>query len=143
MGERGKVKGGGQECLVAAIVNENLVLLRSQIFARERDARLSVMRKDILPLCDKHYRTMEFCLAPLTASHSVEYFRCTEKFCPRCFSESLGYVTPIRDDEPILTREQPRCERHGRPMMISGLDRQRNVLRYACPEDGCGESLVK
>jgi hypothetical protein len=101
------------------------------------------MRRDILPLCDKHYRTMEFCLAPLTASHSVEYFRCTEKFCPRCFSESLGYVTPVRDDEPILTPNQPKCDRHGRPMMISGLDRQRNVLRYVCPEDGCGESLVK
>ena len=101
------------------------------------------MRKDILPLCDKHHRTMEFCLAPFSSSHSVEFFRCTDKFCHRCFSESLGYVTPVRDEEPLISKDQPRCERHGRPMMISSLDRQRNLLRYACPEEGCGETMVR
>jgi hypothetical protein len=83
---------------------------------------------------------MEFCLAPFSRSHSVEFFRCTDKFCQRCFSESLGYVTPIRDNEPAILENQPKCERHGRPMMIYGVERSRNILRYACPEQGCGET---
>src|SRR6266576_5697942 len=51
------------------------------------------MRTDILPLCDKHYRTMEACIAPFSADYSIEFFRCTAQFCHRCFSERLGYVT--------------------------------------------------
>jgi len=99
------------------------------------------MRTDILPLCDKHHRTMEFCLAPFSSSHSVEFFRCTDKFCHRCFSEALGYVTPRKDDTPTILPNQPRCDRHGRPMLIYSLDRQRNVMHYACPEEGCIEKL--
>ena len=101
------------------------------------------MRSDVLPLCDKHYRTMEFLLAPFNVNYSVEFFRCTDKFCQRCFNESLGYVTPRRDQAPILSPDQPACEKHGRPMFISSLDRQRNVLRYMCPEPGCRETSLK
>ena len=101
------------------------------------------MRNDILPLCDKHYRTMEFLLAPFNVNYSVEFFRCTEKFCHRCFSESLGYATPKRDEAPTVSDDQPRCEKHGRPMFIASLDRQRNTLSYACPEQGCRETSLK
>jgi hypothetical protein len=101
------------------------------------------MRTDTLPLCDQHYRTMEFLLAPFNVNYSVEFFRCTEKFCHRCFSESLGYATPRRDEAPLVSSDQPRCEKHGRPMFISSLDRQRNVLRYVCPEQGCRETAQK
>ena len=98
------------------------------------------MRTDILPLCDRHYRTMEFALAPHNFNYSIEFFRCTDKFCHRCFSESLGYVTPVKDSPPMVSTNQPRCEKHGRPMLISSIDRQRNILRYACPEEGCFET---
>lgn len=101
------------------------------------------MRTDLLPLCDKHYRAMEPLVAPFNADYSIEFFRCTEKFCGRCFSERLGYVTPKREQPPIVLPDQPRCEKHGRPMFISSLDRQRNVVRFACPESGCQESMVK
>lgn len=102
------------------------------------------MRTDLLPLCDKHYRTMEACIAPFSADYSLEFFRCTEKFCGRCFNERLGYVTPQRGDAaPLVLPDQPKCERHGRPMFIASLDRQRNTLRYACLEMDCHESLVK
>ncbi|MGD0180277.1 MAG: hypothetical protein ABSC15_10735 [Terriglobales bacterium] len=101
------------------------------------------MRTDILPLCDKHYRTMEFLLAPFSVNYSIEFFCCTEKFCHRCFNEALGYVTPVKDEAPVVSSDQPRCEKHGRPMFISSLDRQRNVLRYVCPELGCRETTVK
>jgi hypothetical protein len=101
------------------------------------------MRTDTLPLCDQHYRTMEFLLAPFNLNYSFEFFRCTEKFCQRCFTESLGYATPKRDEAPSVSPDQPCCERHGRPMFISSLDRQRNVLRYRCPEQGCSETALK
>lgn len=86
---------------------------------------------------------MEFLLAPFNADYSIEFFRCTEKFCGRCFSERIGYVTPARGESPIVTRDQPKCEKHGRPMFISSLDRQRNLVRYACPESDCSESVVR
>ncbi|HZR59159.1 MAG TPA: hypothetical protein VFA74_20000 [Terriglobales bacterium] len=95
---------------------------------------------DLLPLCDQHYRTMEFSIAPYNFNYSIEFFRCTDKFCPRCFSEVLGYVTPKRDEPPLVLKDQPRCEKHGRPLFISSLDRQRNIIRYACPEHGCQET---
>ena len=101
------------------------------------------MRMDILPLCDQHYRTMEPALAPYNADYSIEFFRCTDKFCQRCFSESLGYATPQRDAVPLVSTDQPRCEKHGRPMFISSLDRQRNVLQYVCPEPGCRATALK
>jgi hypothetical protein len=62
-----------------------------------------LMRSDILPLCDQHYRTMELMLAPYNADRSIDFFRCTEKFCHRCFGERVGYVTPRRDVPPVLT----------------------------------------
>ena len=101
------------------------------------------MRTDILPLCDKHYRTMEPLLAPYNADRSIDFFRCTEKFCPRCFGERVGYVTPQRDLPPIMTSGQPQCDRHGRPMFIISLDRQRNLVTFACPEPDCHERFVR
>lgn len=95
------------------------------------------MRTDILPLCDKHYRTMELCIAPYSADYSIEFFKCTAQFCQRCFSERLGYVVPNRSHAPSIEQNQPRCEHHGRPMFISSVDRQRNLARYACPEPNC------
>ena len=108
------------------------------------DARLlPSMRSDILPLCDRHFRTMEFFVAPFSADYSIEFFRCSEKFCGRCFSERLGYVLPKREESPALSPGQPRCEKHGRPMFICSLDRQRNTVTYACPETHCPEVLIK
>ena len=98
------------------------------------------MRTDILPLCDHHYRAMEPSSAPFSADYSIEFFRCTDKFCRRCFSERLGYVTPKWGEPPQVSPNQPRCDYHNRPMFISSLDRQRNLVRYACPEPGCSES---
>src|ERR1051325_10109869 len=95
------------------------------------------MRTDVLPLCDEHFRTMEHCLAPFNADCSIEFFRCTAQFCARCFSERLGYVTPKRGEVPIVGANQPRCDDHNRPMFISSLDRQRNAMRFACPEANC------
>ena len=88
------------------------------------------MRTDILPLCDTHFRTLEF-------------FRCTEKFCGRCFGERVGYITPKRGEDPVVTPNQPRCDMHGRPMFIKSLDRQRNAVTYACAEPDCHETLVR
>lgn len=101
------------------------------------------MRADLLPLCDKHFRTMESCIAPFSADYSVDYFRCTDKFCGRCFGERVGYVNPKRNEPPVLTPDQPRCDMHGRPLFIVSLDRQRNVVRYACPEPDCSETFTK
>ena len=101
------------------------------------------MRTDILPLCDQHYRTMEPALAPYNADYSIEFFRCTDKFCHRCFGERIGYTTPKRGDAPVLTPNQPTCDRHGRPMFIISLDRQRNHVTYACPETDCSERVVR
>ncbi|HXY48173.1 MAG TPA: hypothetical protein VEI01_01890 [Terriglobales bacterium] len=101
------------------------------------------MRTDLLPLCDQHYRTMEACIAPFSADYSIEFFRCTDKFCHRCFGERVGYVTPRRGESPILTPGQPRCEIHGRPMFIISLDRQRNHVHYACPESDCCQRVVR
>jgi hypothetical protein len=101
------------------------------------------MRADLLPLCDKHFRTMESCIAPFSADYSIDYFRCTDKFCGRCFGERVGYVNPKRNEPPVLTPDQPRCEMHGRPLFIVSLDRQRNLVRYACPEPDCSESFTK
>jgi len=67
----------------------------------------------------------------LGAASFLQFFRCTAQFCDRCFSERLGYVTPKRG-EPLLVRsDQPHCDYHNRPMFISSLDRQRNVISEA------------
>jgi hypothetical protein len=95
------------------------------------------MRSDILPLCDKHFRAMEPASAPFSADYSIHYFRCTAQFCRRCFSERLGYVTPTWGGPPQFSDRQPRCEYHSRPMFIFSLDRQRNMIHYACPELHC------
>ncbi|MBV9482996.1 MAG: hypothetical protein JO249_19970 [Acidobacteria bacterium] len=102
------------------------------------------MRADILPLCDKHYRAMEPCIAPYSPDYSIDFFRCTDRFCGRCFGERVGYVTPKRDEAPIVAPDQPRCETHGRPMFITSIDRQRILkIRYACPEPGCEHILLQ
>jgi hypothetical protein len=103
----------------------------------------SDMRTDILPLCDKHFRTMEACIAPYSPDYSIDFFRCTEKFCGRCFGERVGYVNPKRNDAPELTPDQPRCDMHGRPMFIVSLDRQHNRVTYACTEPGCVQRVLK
>src|SRR5579885_2180181 len=100
------------------------------------------MRSDILPLCDRHFRAMEFCVAPFSVDYSIEFFRCSEKFCGRCFSERLGYVMPKRDEPPLVEAGQPRCEKHGRPMFICSLDGQRNTVTYACSEPHCPDLLT-
>lgn len=101
------------------------------------------MRTDMLPLCDKHYRAMEPLLAPYNADRCIDFFRCTDKFCHRCFGERVGYITPRRDEPPVLTPGQPSCDRHGRPMFIVSLDRQRNSFTYACPEPDCPERVLR
>ncbi len=83
---------------------------------------------------------MEMSSAPFSADYSIEFFRCTAEFCRRCFSERLGYVTPKWAELPQISPNQPRCDYHNRPMFISSLDRQRNLIRYACPEPNCAES---
>jgi hypothetical protein len=95
------------------------------------------MRTDILPLCDKHFRTMELVVAPYNADYSIDFFRCTEKFCGRTFGERIGYCWAKRNEPPDIVPEQPRCEMHGRPMFILSLDRQRNHVTYACTEPDC------
>jgi hypothetical protein len=102
------------------------------------------MRADIYPLCDKHFRAMEPCIAPYRPDYSIDFFRCTDRFCGRCFGERVGYVTPKRDEAPLVAPNQPRCEMHGRPMFITSVDRQRILkIRYACPESGCDQILVR
>jgi hypothetical protein len=86
---------------------------------------------------------MEFFIAPFSADYSIEFFRCSEKFCGRCFSERLGYILPKKDDSPVIRPDQPICEKHGRPMFISSLDRQRNTVTYTCSEAHCPETLMK
>jgi len=98
------------------------------------------MRTDVLPLGDEHFRTMQHCLALFSIDHSIEFFRCTAQFCHRCFSERLGYVTPKRGEPPLVRSDQPRCDSHNRPMFLSSLDRQRNIVRFACPEPNCAET---
>jgi hypothetical protein len=101
------------------------------------------MRTDLLPLCDQHFRTMEPVLAPYNADYCIEFFRCTEKFCRRCFGERTGYATPRREDAPVISPNQPVCDRHGRPMFIISFSRQHNHVTYACAEADCGERAVR
>ena len=42
-----------------------------------------------------------------------------------------------------LAPDQPCCDRHGRPMFIISLDRQRNHVTYACPEPDCPERSLR
>src|SRR5438445_13803965 len=91
------------------------------------------MRIDILPLCDKHYRTMAAAIAPFSADYSIEFFRCTAEFCQRCFSERLGYVTPRRNEPPLIRADQPRCDRIGRPWSSGALDGKGTGFGTACP----------
>lgn len=101
------------------------------------------MRMDLLPLCDKHFRTMELLFAPYSPDYSIDFFRCTEKFCGRSFGERVGYVNNKRDQPPEIAPNQPRCELHGRPMFIISLDRQRNHITYACTEPDCSQRVVR
>ena len=86
---------------------------------------------------------MEAALAPYNADYSIEFFRCTEKFCHRCFGERIGYATPQRGVPPTLTAAQPTCDRHGRPMFIISLDRKNNHVTYACQEPDCQERVMR
>jgi len=102
------------------------------------------MRTDILPLCDKDYSLMSPAVAPVSYDSGLEYFQCRHgDWCPRCYSEALGYLTVIKGERPRDVADEPRCNRHGQPMFISSVDRQRNLRRYACPEQGCAYSLSK
>ena len=86
---------------------------------------------------------MELVLAPYNCDYSIEFFRCTDKFCHRCFGERLGYTTPQRGAAPVATNNQPKCDRHGRPMFIISLDRQSNRVTYACTEPDCTERVIR
>ena len=61
---------------------------------------------------------MEFCMAPFSADYSIEFFVCTDKFCHRCFTERLGYCTPAKGAAPLVLKNQPTCDMHGRPMLF-------------------------
>jgi hypothetical protein len=52
-------------------------------------------------------------------------------------------VTPKWGAPPDISPRQQRCDYHSRPMFISSLDRQRNLIRYACPEPGCQQSATE
>ncbi len=96
------------------------------------------MRSDIVPLCDKDCSLMSPAVAPVSYDSTLEYYRCSHgEWCPRCYSESLGYLTPVKGARPTDVTNEPRCQEHDRPMFISSVDRQHNVRRYACPEQGC------
>jgi hypothetical protein len=86
---------------------------------------------------------MEACLAPYSPDYSIDFFRCTDKFCGRCFGERIGYATPRRDDVPDMVPDQPRCDMHGRPMFIISFDRSHNRITYACTERGCAQRVLK
>ena len=103
--------------------------------------KLTPMRTDLLPLCDKDYSAMSSSVAPVAYDSSIEYFRCGHEWCGRCYSKSLGYVTPVKGGRPSDVVNEPCCPQHSHPMFISGIDRQRNVIRYACPEPDCAESV--
>jgi hypothetical protein len=40
----------------------------------------------------------------------------------------------------VFANDQPRCDSHNRPMFISNLDRQHNLVKYACPEPHCTDT---
>ena len=82
-------------------------------------------------------------LAPMAHDPSIEYFCWGHEWCPRCYSNSLGYVTPVKGGRPTDVVNEPCCPQHSHPMFISGIDRTRNVIRYACPEPGCTESMSR
>ncbi len=101
------------------------------------------MRTDILPLCDKHFRTMEACIAPYSPDYSIDFFRCTEKFCGRCFGERVGYVTPKRNQPPVMNPVHAAGYIHGCRMVIIRLDRRRNHITYSCTEPDCYQRVMR
>jgi len=52
---------------------------------------------------------MEACIAPYTLTIPSIFFRCTDKFCGRCFGERVGYVTPATKSGPNDRADQPRA----------------------------------
>jgi hypothetical protein len=86
---------------------------------------------------------MELCIVPFSPEYSIEFFRCTERFCDRCFSEKLGYATPLKNGAPVISHDQPKCEIHARPMFISSMAGRRAAARYVCPEPDCHRTHVK
>ncbi len=102
------------------------------------------MRTDIIPLCDKDYSLMSPAVAPVSYDSTLQYYRCGYgDWCPRCYSDALGYLTAIRGERPRDVVNEPRCKEHGHPMFISSVDRQHNMRRYACPEAECPYSLAQ
>jgi len=101
------------------------------------------MRSDLLPLCDKDYSAMSSSVVPVASDSSIDYFRCEHEWCGRCYSKSLGYATPVKGGRPSDVVNEPCCPQHSHPMFISGIDGQRNVIRYACPEPDCTESVSR
>jgi hypothetical protein len=101
------------------------------------------MRTDLLPLCDKDFTAMNSSVAPVAYDSPIEYFRCGHGWCGRCYSKSLGYVTPVKGGRPSDVVNEPCCPQHSHPMFISGIDRQRNAIRYACPEPDCSKSFSR
>ena len=101
------------------------------------------MRSDMLPLCDKDYATMEVRIAPLSADSCVEFCHCQNKWCSRCYSEVLGYVTPVKGERPTDIFDKERCSEHGCPMFISAIDRKRSLARLSCPQPNCSQGVMK
>ena len=100
------------------------------------------MRIDILPLCDQHYRTMEFSIAPHNFNYSIEYFRCTDKFCHRCFQRIVG----IRDSgQGCATTgfDQPARDATNTAALCSFPVSTANATWSALPvpEEGCRQQL--
>ncbi len=128
-----QIGGNGLRSLTAiAAGNEN-----------RESKKLTSMRTDLLPLCDKDYSAMSSSVAPVAYDSPIEYFRCGHEWCGRCYRKSLGYVTPAKGGHLSDVVNEPCCPQHRYPMFISGIDRQRNVIRYACPEPDCTESFSR
>jgi len=67
---------------------------------------------------------MESALAP-TPDYSDRILPLQRQVLPPCFGERIGYNTPKRETRRPDS-QQPTADRHGRPMFIISIDRQRN-----------------
>jgi hypothetical protein len=110
---------------------------------RPATAKLVWMRSDTVPLCDLHYTVMEGFLAPLGYEFAIEVWRCRHDWCRRCYNEELGYLTPVNREPAQDVSARPRCRLHDSCMFVSGVDRQRDTVRYVCPETACPSLVTK
>jgi hypothetical protein len=102
------------------------------------------MRKDLNPLCDRHYRPMridvEYVEAPREGPHWTEVYRCSEPQCPRRFTTRYGYYT-AQPDFKVADVHRLACPQHrNAPMYISEL--RDNSAVWKCESAECSGSLV-